>query len=141
MRMITAIRNQIDIPSLLGDMKQLLGIIKKDIRTDIPSKLLPTFAQLAQGIDLDKRISLQLTPQGGFSKSCQLAAIASTSLCQDNGQYAYIANVPAMRKAARNVFSTDPKITRAPADPRQRSGRRVRPQWHQGQQPQDHQAG
>ena len=58
MRMITALRNQIDIPSLIGDMDQLLGIIKKDIRTDIPSSLLPKLAGLAQGVDLDKRISL-----------------------------------------------------------------------------------
>ena len=107
MRTITAIRNQIDIPSLLGDMDQLLGIIKRDIRTDIPSKLLPTLAQIGQNINLDKRISLQLTP-GKFSTGCQKLP-ASNPLCQQNGIYALVANVPAMRKAARNVFSTDPK--------------------------------
>jgi LytR_cpsA_psr family/LytR cell envelope-related transcriptional attenuator len=109
MRMITAIRNQIDIPSLLGDMKQLLGIIKKDIRTDIPSKLLPTFAQLAQGIDLDKRISLQLTPQK-FSTPC--SQVPSSPVCQQpgNSPYGLLANVAAMRKAVKNVFKTDPRI-------------------------------
>jgi len=112
MRMITALRNQIDIPSLLGDMDQLLGIIKKDIRTDIPPEMLPTLAQIGQNINLDKRISLQLTP-GEFSTACQRLP-ASTALCLPpaqggNGIYALVANVPAMRKAARNVFSVDPK--------------------------------
>jgi len=108
MRMITALRNQIDIPSLLGDMEQLLGIIKRDIRTDIPPKLLPTLAQIGQKINLDKRISLQLTPQGNYSTPCQQLP-ASNSLCQQNGIYALVARVPAMQKAVRNVFTTDPK--------------------------------
>lgn len=110
MRTITAIRNQVDIPSLLGDMDQLLGIIRKDIRTDIPSKLLPTLAQMAQGIDLNKRISLQLTPQAGFSTQC--SNTPSSAVCQVNGNspYGLLANVQAMRKAARNIFTTDPKV-------------------------------
>ncbi len=107
MRTITAIRNQIDIPSLLGDMNQLLGIIKKDIRTDIPSRLLPTLAQIGQNINLDKRISLQLTPPK-FSTPC---GSRQTPVCKQpyNAPYGLEANVQAMRKAARNVFTADPK--------------------------------
>jgi LCP family protein required for cell wall assembly len=107
MRMITALRNQIDIPSLIGDMDQLLGIIKKDIRTDIPSNLLPKLAGLAQGIDLDKRISLQLTPTK-FSTQC---GTSSNPLCAPagNAPYGLIPKIPAIQKAVDNVFSTDPK--------------------------------
>ncbi len=108
MRMITALREQVNIPNLLGDMDQFLGIIKRDIRTDIPSKLLPTLAQIGQNIDLDKRISLQLTPPT-YSTACQQLP-ASNSLCQQNGIYALVANVRAMQRAAANVFTTSPKV-------------------------------
>ncbi len=108
MRMITALRNQIDIPNLLGDIGQIQDIIKKDIRTDVPSNKLPQLAQLAQSIDIDKRISLQLTPPK-FSTQC--SQIPSNALCKPagNSPYGLIANVAAIRKAVKNVFSTDPK--------------------------------
>ncbi|MCY7419813.1 MAG: LCP family protein, partial [Chloroflexi bacterium] len=108
MRMITALRAQIDIPNLIGDIGALQNIIKKDIRTDIPSAKLAQLAELAQSIDLDKRISLQLTPQGGFSTGCQQLP-ASTPLCQENGIYALVAKVSAMQRAVKNVFTTDPR--------------------------------
>ena len=107
MRMITALRNQVDIPSLIGDMDQLLGIIKKDIRTDIPPSLLPRLASLAQGIDLDKRISLQLTPTK-YSSQC---GTSSNPLCAPagNAPYGLVPKIPAIQRAVDNVFSTDPK--------------------------------
>jgi len=106
MRMITALKNQIDIPSLLGDMDKLLGVIKKDIRTDVPSKLLPQLAQLAQSIDLDKRISLQLTPSK-FSTQC---GTSSAALCQPfgNAPYGLVPKISAIQRAVKNVFITDP---------------------------------
>lgn len=105
MRMISALRTQADIPSLIGDIDKLLDIIKKDIRTDIPSKLLPRMAQLAQTIDIDKRISLQLTPPT-YSQQCD---DSTAPICTQNGRYALVARLDKMRKAVANVFTDDPK--------------------------------
>jgi len=102
MRMITAIRNQLDIPSLIGDIDKVQNIIKKDIRTDIPSRLLPQLAQLAQSVDLDKRISLGLTSPT-YSQAC---GDSSSPICAENGRYALVAKVAKMRKAVKDIFTT-----------------------------------
>ncbi len=109
MRMITALRHQVDIPSLIGDMDRLLDIIKRDIKTDIPPKLLPRMAQLAQSIDLDKRISLQLTPPT-FSTQC--SQVPTNPLCdpvrfRGNAPYGLVPKIGAIQRAVDRVFSTD----------------------------------
>jgi LCP family protein required for cell wall assembly len=108
-RVITAIRNQLDIGAILepGGIDKYLDLVKKNVRTDIPSKLFGPLADLAQGVDIDKRVSLQLSGPG-FSTSCQQASVSGSSLCRANGQYALVANVNAMRRAVKNVFD-DPK--------------------------------
>ncbi len=107
MRLITALRDQVDIPSLVGDIGQLQQIIKQDIKTDIPPADMSRLASLVQGIDLDKRISLQLAPP--FSTQCK--AVPSHPLCQvaHNAPYGYVPDIAAIQRAVKNVFSTDPK--------------------------------
>jgi LCP family protein required for cell wall assembly len=108
MRMITALRGQVDIPSLIGDVGQLQQIIKKDIKTNIKSSAMVKLAGLVQGLDLDKRISLQLIPP---VYSTQCAEVPSHPLCQirGNAPYGYVPKIAAIRKAVDKIFSTDPK--------------------------------
>jgi LCP family protein required for cell wall assembly len=108
-RVITAIRNQLDIGAILepGGIDTYLDLVRKNVRTDIPSKLFGPLADMAQGIDLDKRISLQLAP---YTTSCGQASVSSSSLCTQNGRYALVANVNAMRRAVKNVFEDPAKV-------------------------------
>ena len=105
MRMITALRNQVDIPSLIGQMDQLQAIIKRDIRTDIPGDKLAQLADLAQGVNLDNRISLVLGAPA-YSQQC---GASTAPICVVNRQYALVARVAKMQQAVADVFSTDPK--------------------------------
>ncbi|MFN8621867.1 MAG: LCP family protein [Chloroflexota bacterium] len=100
-RVVTSIREQVDLSTLLDPtvLNGLLDTIKSSIRTDIPVAKLPKLIQLAQGIDLDKRISLVLSPPA-FGTECYL-----TSDCPND--YRLVANVPAIEKAVRNIFSSD----------------------------------
>ncbi len=109
MRVISAIRNQLDIGSILqpGGIDKYLQIVRKNIKTDIPSRLFPQLAELAQRVNLDDRISLQLAP---YTTNCQTASVANSALCQRNGRYALVANTGKMRKAVQDVFKTDPDL-------------------------------
>lgn len=96
-RVITSVRKQIDLSSLLapGVIQDLLKTLRSSIKTDIPPDKIPALIQLAQGIDLDKRISLALDPPV-YSTVCYP--------CPPNGLYEIKANVPKMRKDVANVF-------------------------------------
>ncbi len=111
-RVITAIRNQLDIGAILedGGIDKYLGLVKKNVRTDIPSKLFAPLADLAQGVDIDKRVSLQLSR---FTTSCQQASVSGSGLCQQNGRYALVADVNAMRRAVKGVFDDAKALERA----------------------------
>lgn len=106
-RVITAIRNQLDLGSILepGGIDKYLSLVRRNVRTDIPLDLLSELAAIGQGIDLDERVSLQLSP---FTTSCQQPSVSSSGLCQMNGRFALVANTDKMRNAVRNVFD-DPK--------------------------------
>jgi len=99
-------REQFDLSSLLapGVIDGLLQTIRSSVRTDIPPAKLPKLIQLAQGIDLDKRISLVLSPPQ-FGTECYL-----TSACPND--YRLVADVPAIRTAVRNVFTSDRELAR-----------------------------
>jgi LCP family protein required for cell wall assembly len=111
-RVITAIRNQLDIGSILepGGIDTYLDLVRRNVRTDIPSKLFPQLAEIAQALDLENRISLQLAP---FTTSCQKASVSDSGLCAQNGRYALVANTGRMSNAARNVFDDPAKMERA----------------------------
>ncbi len=111
-RVITAIRNQLDIDAILqpGGIDKYLDLVRRNVRTDIPSKLFPQLAQIGQALDLDNRISLQLA---AFTTSCQKASVSGSALCAQNGRYALVANTGRMSNAARNVFDDPKKLERA----------------------------
>jgi LCP family protein required for cell wall assembly len=106
-RVITAIRNQLDIGAILSDggIDRYLNLVKKNVRTDIPSKLFGPLADLVQGVDIDKRVSLQLSP---FTKQCGTRPSAACDAAASNRPYGLEANVASMRRAVKNVFD-DPK--------------------------------
>ncbi len=108
-RVITAIRSQLNLAAILqpGGIDKYLNLIRDNLKTDIPSDLFPDLANLAQSIDLDKRISLQLAP---FTTSCQQASVSGSSLCATNGRYALVANTGQMNRAAQNVFLDPGKV-------------------------------
>ncbi|MEZ4597817.1 MAG: LCP family protein [Chloroflexota bacterium] len=104
-RVITAIRNQLDIGAILepGGIDKYPDLVKKNVRTDIPSKLFQPLADLAQGVDIDKRVSLQLSP---YTTSCQQASVGGSSLCQTNGRYALVANTTPCGAPSRTCSTT-----------------------------------
>jgi LCP family protein required for cell wall assembly len=96
-RVITSVRKQLDLSSLLapGVIQDLLKTFRSSIKTDIPPDKLPALIQLAQEIDLDKRISLALDPPD-YSTVCYP--------CPPSGLYEIKANVPKMRKDVASIF-------------------------------------
>jgi LCP family protein required for cell wall assembly len=99
-RVITSVREQLDLPSLLapGVLQDILKTFRSSIKTDIPPDKIPALIQLAQEIDLDKRISLALDPPD-YSTTCYP--------CPPNGLYVLKANVSKMRKDVANIFKKD----------------------------------
>ena len=104
-RVIASVREQLDLSTLLapGVINSLFNELKNSIRTNIPPELFPDFVGLAQKIDFNRRVSLVLTPPT-YSRTCYL----SPPPCPQNNYYELIANVPAIRHAVQNVFTTDP---------------------------------
>ncbi len=96
-RVITSVRDQLDLPSLLapGVLPDLIRTFRSSIKTDIPPDKIPALIQLVQDIDLDKRISLALDPPT-YSSVCYP--------CPPSGLYVLQANVSRMRKDVANVF-------------------------------------
>jgi LCP family protein required for cell wall assembly len=102
-RVITSVRDQMDLSELFqpGVLDRLLGSVRKNVKTDVPPNVLPKLVSLAQKVDINRRVSLVLSPPT-FSSECYP--------CPPSGLYVLKANVPAMRRAAQNVFDTDPKV-------------------------------
>jgi LCP family protein required for cell wall assembly len=98
---VVALRQQTDLSSLLapGVLEGLFQAFKDAVRTDIPPELFPRLVSLAQEVDLERRVSLVLTPPT-YGTECYP--------CPPDGQYVLRANVPAIRRAVQNVFTTDP---------------------------------
>ena len=99
-RVITSVREQLDLSSLLapGVIQDLLKTFRPSIKTDIPPDKIPKLIQLAQEIDLDKRISLVLDPPD-----------YSTDVlpCPPRRPVRAQANVAKMRKDVANIFKKD----------------------------------
>jgi LCP family protein required for cell wall assembly len=110
-RAITAIRNQLDISAILqpGGIDRYLDLVRKNVRTDIPPKLFPALADLAQQIDLDGRVSLQLAP---FTRRCDARPSSVCDAVRTNRPYGLEANITAMRRAVRNLFDDPDQVKR-----------------------------
>lgn len=98
-RVIASVRAQTDLARLLepGVLQGLLETFSEDVDTDIPPELFPQLLTLAQGIDLNERVSLVLAAPT-YSTVCYP--------CPGSGLYELQANVPAIREAVAGIFTT-----------------------------------
>jgi LCP family protein required for cell wall assembly len=98
-RVITSVRDQTDLSSILqpGVLSELIKQFKKDVKTNIPPKMVPGLLSLAQDVDLDRRENLVLSDAAGYSSICYP--------CGSSGLWMLKARPALMREAAQNVFS------------------------------------
>jgi LCP family protein required for cell wall assembly len=104
-RVITSVRDQTDINELLqpGVVTGLVKQLASDIKTNIPTKLIPKMLTLAQKIDLNNRENLVLG-SSRYVTDCYPAC--------PSGLYELIAKPSAIRSAVKNVFSTSKATAR-----------------------------
>jgi len=96
-RVILSLRQQADFATLLQRLPDLVTSTKKAVKTDFPVAKLPQLIDLASKIDVGNVRSYVFTPP-------QYGSEATV-----NGQYVLQANVPAIRTAAANAFTFDPR--------------------------------
>ncbi|MEX1336117.1 MAG: LCP family protein, partial [Candidatus Limnocylindrales bacterium] len=99
-RVITSVRDQTDIGELLGNPSRITDLVKqlsKDVKTNIPPKLVPKMLSLADDIDLDGRENLVLS-SGKYVETCYP--------CGSSGLWMLKARPAAIRADVKNVFST-----------------------------------
>jgi LCP family protein required for cell wall assembly len=96
-RVILSLRQQADFATLLQRLPDLVTSTKKAVKTDFPVAKLPQLIDLASKIDVGNVRSYVFTPP-------QYGTEATV-----NGQYVLQANVPAIRMAAANAFTFDPR--------------------------------
>jgi polyisoprenyl-teichoic acid--peptidoglycan teichoic acid transferase len=100
-RTITSIRQQVDLSTLLspGVLDNLLATLSSSVHTNIPASLFPKLIGLAQTIDLNKRVSIVLSPPT-YGSVCYP--------CPPSGLWAIKPNIPAIRQAVANIFKQSP---------------------------------
>ncbi len=105
-RVITSVREQTDIDNLLepGVLTDLIRELKKDVKTNIPPKLVPSMLSLAQDVDLDRRENLVLQ-SGRYVEECYP--------CGSSGLWMLKAKPAAIKSAVKNIFSTSKAKARA----------------------------
>jgi LCP family protein required for cell wall assembly len=100
-RVVTSVRNQFDLATLLqpGVLGNLLKTLSTSVRTNIPGDTLPSLIQLAQSVDLNRRVSLVLSPPS-YGTVCYP--------CPPSGLWMIKPNVSAIKQAVRTIFTVDP---------------------------------
>jgi len=96
-RVILSLRQQADFATLLQRLPDLVKSTKKTVRTDFPVARLPQLLDLASRIDVGNIRSYVFTPPRYGTEGMV------------NGQYVLQANVAAIRTAAANAFTFDPR--------------------------------
>nr|MBA2254977.1 LCP family protein [Chloroflexota bacterium] len=102
-RVITSIRNQTDLASLLapGRIDALFTSVRKTVKTDIPPSLFPRLVTLAQAIDLDNLRSTAFANR---------RYVTVCYPCPGTGLYELIPNVSNIRQAVAEAFTVDPAL-------------------------------
>ena len=99
-RVVTSVRDQTDIGNLLANPSTITDLIKnlqKDVKTNIPPKLVPKMLTLAQDLDLDGRENLVLS-SGKYVETCYP--------CGSSGLWLLKAKPASIKADVKNVFST-----------------------------------
>lgn len=99
-RVITSVRDQTDIGQLLlepGLITELVKNLSKEVKTNIPTKLVPKMLTLAQGLDLDGRENLVLS---------SVKYVSECYPCGSSGLWMLKAKPAAIKSAVKNVFGT-----------------------------------
>jgi polyisoprenyl-teichoic acid--peptidoglycan teichoic acid transferase len=98
-RVVTSVRDQTDLQDLLkpGVINDLIKLVRKDVKTNIPPKMVPKLVSLAQDIDLDRRENLVLS-SSRFVSTCYP--------CGSSGLWMLKAKPGPIKSAVKNIFST-----------------------------------
>jgi LCP family protein required for cell wall assembly len=96
-RVILSLRQQADFATLLQRLPELVKSTKKAVKTDFPVAKLPELIDLASRIDVGNVRSYVFTPPRYGTEGMV------------NGSYVLQANVAAIRQAAANAFTFDPR--------------------------------
>lgn len=102
-RVITSIRNQTDLSTLLapGRIEALFGALRKTVKTDIPPELFPNLVSLIQSLNLNELRSVVFTPPR-YSSICYP--------CPGTGLYELVPNVAAIRQGVKQALTADPAL-------------------------------
>jgi len=100
-RVVTSVREQFDLATLFqpGVLGNLRNALTSSVRTNIPSESLPNLISLAQGVDLNRRVSLVLSPPS-YGTVCYP--------CPPSGLWMIKPNVAAIKRAVSTIFTVDP---------------------------------
>jgi LCP family protein required for cell wall assembly len=100
-RVVTSVREQFDLATLLqpGVLGNLLKTLSSSVRTNIPGNALPGLISLAQSIDLNRRVSLVLSPPS-YGTVCYP--------CPPSNLWMIKPNVNAIKRAVGTIFTVDP---------------------------------
>lgn len=98
-RVITSVRDQTDIDSLLepGVLTDLIKNLQKQIKTNIPPKLVPKMLSLAEDVDLESRENLVLS-SSKYVDTCYP--------CGSSGLWMLKAKPATIREDVKTVFNT-----------------------------------
>jgi polyisoprenyl-teichoic acid--peptidoglycan teichoic acid transferase len=98
---ILALRQQADIPTILGQLPTLVSTLKNSVHTDMPTSMLPQLASIAEQVGLQHVRSLVFTPP-----------LYQHEVLNDPRGRGYVLEpkVDQIRKAVRDVFSFDPQL-------------------------------
>ena len=98
-RILLSMREQADPTVLLPKLNELVGALKKAIKTDIPLDQLPNLLGLASEVDTKDIRSYVFSPP-----------LYSSDTCNDPRGCVVLPKIPAIRSAVKNAFKVDAEL-------------------------------